>query len=73
MNIRNQIARLKQTAGDSQFSSNVRQISQLMDELSAEAVGGAAVTGEVSLLETFNASTSSVCPTPPPNNPKVTQ
>ncbi len=73
MNIRNQIARLKQTAGDSQFSSDVRQISQLMDELSAEAVGGAAVTGEVSLLEIFNASTSSVCPTPTPNNPKVTQ
>ena len=35
MNIRNQIARLKQNAGDSQFSSDVRQISQLMDELSA--------------------------------------
>lgn len=72
MNIRNQIARLKQTAGDSQFSSDVRQISQLMDELSAEAVGGAAI-GEVSLLEILNASSSSDRPTPIPNNPKVTQ
>ncbi|WP_243433052.1 MULTISPECIES: hypothetical protein [unclassified Pseudomonas] len=59
MNIRNQIARLKQAAGDSQFSSDVRQISQLMDELNAEAVGGAAAIGEVSLLDVFNASTSS--------------
>ncbi|WP_085730373.1 MULTISPECIES: hypothetical protein [unclassified Pseudomonas] len=73
MNIRNQIARLKQTAGDSQFSSDVRQISQLMDELSAEAVGGAAATGGASLLEIFNASSSSDRPTPIPNNPKVTQ
>ncbi|AZD50087.1 hypothetical protein [Pseudomonas chlororaphis] len=73
MNIRNQIARLKQTAGDSQFSNDVRQISQLMDELSAEAVGGAAASGEASLLEIFNASTSSDRPTPIPNNPKVTQ
>lgn len=73
MNIRNQIARLKQSAGDSQFSNDVRQISELMDELSAEAVGSASVTGEVSLLEIFNASTSFDCPTPPSNNPKVTQ
>ncbi|VVN26983.1 hypothetical protein PS684_04580 [Pseudomonas fluorescens] len=72
MNIRNQIARLKQAASDSQFSSDVRQISQLMDELSAEAVGGAA-TGEASLLEILNASSSSDRPTPIPNNPKVTQ
>ncbi|WP_247840370.1 hypothetical protein [Pseudomonas sp. MWU12-3103b] len=73
MNIRNQIARLKQTAGDSQFSNDVRQISQLMDELSAEAVGGAAASGKASLLEIFNASASSDRPTPIPNNPKVTQ
>jgi hypothetical protein len=72
MNIRNQIARLKQTAGDSQFSSDVRQISQLMDELSAEAVGGAAV-GETSLLEILNATTCSDRSTPIPKNPKVTQ
>jgi hypothetical protein len=58
MNIRNQIARLKQAAGDSQFSSDVRQISQLMDELSAESVGGAAAIGAVSFLDVFNASTS---------------
>jgi hypothetical protein len=73
MNIRNQIARLKQAAGDSQFSSDVRQISQLMDELSAEAVGGAAAIGEVSLLDVFNASTSSTALPLIPNNPKVTQ
>jgi hypothetical protein len=73
MNIRNQIARLKQTAGDSQFGSDVRQISQLMDELSAEVVGGATASGEASLLKLFNASTSSDHPTPIPNNPKVTQ
>lgn len=72
MNIRNQIARLKQTAGDCQFSNDVRQISQLMDELSAEAVGGAAV-GEMSLLEIFNASTPYDCPAPTPKNAKVTQ
>ncbi|OOH77583.1 hypothetical protein BOW65_21440 [Pseudomonas koreensis] len=73
MNIRNQIARLKQTAGDSQFSNDVWQISQLMDELNVEAVGGAVVTGKVSLLEIFNTSMSSDRPTPTPNNPKVTK
>ncbi|OFJ43313.1 hypothetical protein BJN42_21860 [Pseudomonas koreensis] len=73
MNIRNQIARLKQAAGDSQFSSDVRQISQLMDELSAEAVGGASATGEISLLDILNASKPSDRPTPIAKNPKVTQ
>ncbi|PYY71486.1 hypothetical protein CRX42_05910 [Pseudomonas jessenii] len=73
MNIRNQIARLKQSAGDSQFSNDVQQISQLMDELSAEAAGSGTATGETSLLEILNASTPSNCPTPIPNNPKVTQ
>ncbi|UVM34393.1 hypothetical protein [Pseudomonas sp. B21-019] len=73
MNIRNQIARLKQTAGNSQFSNDVRQISELMDELSAEAGGSSTATGETSLLEILNVSTSSDRPTPIPNNPKVTQ
>lgn len=73
MSIRNQIARLKQTVGDSQFSNDVRQIGQLMDELSAEAASSGAATGKTSLLEIFNASTPSDCPTPIPSNPKVTQ
>jgi len=64
MNIRNQIARLRFP-----FSNDVRQISQLMDELSAEAVGGAAAFGEASLLEILNASTSST-PYPYPKQSK---
>ncbi|AZD17391.1 hypothetical protein PUP66_23185 [Pseudomonas chlororaphis] len=70
MNIRNQIARLKQTAGSSQFSNDVRHISELMDELSAAAVGGGGVAREVSLLEIFEAP---IAPNQYPHIPKEAQ
>ncbi|WP_223543699.1 hypothetical protein [Pseudomonas sp. BF-B-28] len=70
MNIRNQIARLKQTAGSSQFSKNVRHISELMDELSTTTAGGACAAGEVSLLDIFEAATA---PNQNAHIPKETQ
>ncbi|WP_017529437.1 hypothetical protein [Pseudomonas fluorescens] len=41
MNIRSQVAKLRQQSGLTQFNRDVREISALMDELHAEAAGGA--------------------------------
>ncbi|NMX62792.1 MULTISPECIES: hypothetical protein [Pseudomonas] len=40
MNIRNQVAKLRQQSGLTQFNRDVREISALMDELHAAATGG---------------------------------
>ena len=40
MNIRNQVAKLRQQSGLTQFNRDVREISALMDELHAAAAGG---------------------------------
>ena len=50
MNIRNQILKLRQQTGLTQFNRNVRAISALMDELHAAATGGDA-QDNLSLLE----------------------
>jgi len=49
MNIRNQVAKLCQQSGLTQFNRDVREISALMDELHAAAGGG--TRENVSLLE----------------------
>jgi hypothetical protein len=51
MSVRSQIAKLKQQTSGVQFNNDVRNISDLMDQSSAAAAGGAGVRGEVSLLE----------------------
>jgi hypothetical protein len=51
MSVRSQIAKLKQQTGSVQFNNDVRNISDLMDELGAAAAGGGGIRGEVSLLE----------------------
>ncbi|WP_223496797.1 hypothetical protein [Pseudomonas sp. A-RE-26] len=50
MNIRNQVAKLRQQSGLTQFNRDVREISALMDELHAAAAGGG-TRENVSLLE----------------------
>ena len=50
MNIRSQVAKLRQQSGLTQFNRDVREISALMDELHAAAVGGGALEN-VSLLK----------------------
>lgn len=51
MSMRSQIARLRQQAGQSNFSGDVRQISDLIDQLSAEAAGGGPPQRKVTLQE----------------------
>jgi hypothetical protein len=51
MNSRSQLAKLRKDLGAVQTNDEVRAISRLMDELSAEAAGGSCIRGEVSLLE----------------------
>ena len=50
MNIRNQVAKLRQQSGLTQFNRDVREISALMDELHAAAAGGG-TQESVSLFE----------------------
>mgnify|MGYP001597344810 CR=1 FL=1 len=42
MSVRSELAKLRQKVGQPSFDSHVKAISDLMDELSAEAAGGAA-------------------------------
>ena len=72
MNIRNQILKLRQQTGLSQFNRNVRAISALMDELHAGAVGGHA-RENVSLLEILSDTPDQETAEPRPDNPKVTK
>ncbi|MGY1950143.1 hypothetical protein [Pseudomonas pergaminensis] len=50
MNIRSQVAKLRQQSGLTQFNRDVREISALMDELHEAAAGGG-TRENVSLLE----------------------
>ncbi|SDU85523.1 hypothetical protein [Pseudomonas mucidolens] len=50
MNIRNQVAKLRQQSGLTQFNRDVREISALMDELHVTETGGG-TRENVSLLE----------------------
>lgn len=72
MNIRNQILKLRQQTGLSQFNRNVRAISALMDELHARAVGGHAQEN-LSLLEILSETPDQEPAEPRPDNQKVTK
>ncbi|WP_028683168.1 hypothetical protein [Pseudomonas chlororaphis] len=51
MSVRTELAKLRQQARQVRADSDVKAISDLMDELAAEAAGGGPVRAEVSLLE----------------------
>ncbi|PFG25614.1 hypothetical protein ATH90_4496 [Pseudomonas lurida] len=71
MNIRSQVAKLRQQSGLTQFNRDVREISALMDELHAAAAGGGAQEN-VSLLQILSESSVQKPATPRPDNQKVT-
>ena len=72
MNIRNQILKLRQQTGLTQFNRNVRAISALMDELHAAAVGGH-TRDNVSRLAILNEPPDQNPAEPRPVNQKVTK
>lgn len=71
MNIRSQVAKLRQQSGVTQFKRDVREISALMDELHAAAAGGGA-RENVSLLQILSESSDQKPAAPRPDNQKVT-
>jgi hypothetical protein len=73
MSVRSQIAKLKQQTGNAQYNNDVRNISDLMDELSAAAAGGGGVRGEVSLLEILDEAPDQQWPNQGLHTQKVTQ
>lgn len=72
MNIRSQVAKLRQQSGLTQFNRDVREISALMDELHEAAAGGSA-REKVSLLQILSESSDQKPAEPWPDNQKVTQ
>ncbi|MBI6611601.1 hypothetical protein YA0729_02470 [Pseudomonas simiae] len=58
MNIRSQVAKLRQQTGTTQFNKDVRAISDLMDELAAEAAGGGESRKEDTLSAVFDGATA---------------
>ena len=58
MNIRSQVAKLRQQTGSTQFNRDVRAISDLMDELAAEAAGGGEARKEDTLSAVFDETTA---------------
>ena len=71
MNIRSQVAKLRQQSGLTQFNRDVREISALMDELHAAAAGGDA-RENVCLLQILSESSAQKPAAPRPDNQKVT-
>jgi len=71
MNIRSQVAKLRQQSGLTQFNRDVREISALMDELHEAAAGGGA-RENVSLLQILSESSDQKPAAPRPDNQKVT-
>lgn len=71
MNIRNQVAKLRQQSGLTQFNRDVREISALMDELHAAAAGGS-TQESVSLFEILSEASDQKKAEPRPDNQKVT-
>ena len=71
MNIRSQVAKLRQQSGLTQFNRDVREISALMDELHVAAAGGGA-RKNVSLLQILSESSDQKPAAPRPYNQKVT-
>jgi len=72
MNIRSQVAKLRQQSGLTQFNRDVREISALMDELHEAAAGGSA-RENVSLLQILSESSDQKPAEQWPDNQKVTQ
>lgn len=72
MNIRNQVAKLRQQSGLTQFNRDVREISALLDDLHAAAAGGG-TQESVSLFEILSESSDQKRAKPRPDNQKVTQ
>ncbi len=72
MNIRSQVAKLRQQSGLTQFNRDVREISALMDELHVAAAGGG-TRENVSLLEILREASDQEPAAPRPDNQKVTQ
>ena len=72
MNIRNQVAKLRQQSGLTQFNRDVREISALMDELHAAGAGGG-TQESVSLFEILSEASDQKTAEPRPDNQKVTQ
>ena len=58
MNIRSQCAKLRQQTDTTQFNSDARAISDLMDELAAEAAGGGEARKEDTLSAVFDETTA---------------
>ena len=57
MNIRNELAKLRQRANSAASEDVVRAISDLMDELAAEAAGGGESRKEDTLSAVFDQTT----------------
>ncbi len=72
MNIRSQVAKLRQQTGLTQFNRDVREISVLMDELHTATVGGG-TQENASLLEILSEAPNPKPAEPRPGNQKVTQ
>ncbi len=51
MNVKTELAKLRQQARQVSAESDVKAISDLMDELAAEAAGGGTLRSETTLLE----------------------
>lgn len=72
MNIRNQVAKLRQQSGLTQFNRDVREISALMDELHVAGAGGG-TRENASLLDILSETSDQKRAKPRPDNQKVTQ
>lgn len=58
MNVRSELAKLRQQAGQARTDGDVKAISDLMDELSAEAAGGGETRPQPSLQDAFDEALS---------------
>jgi hypothetical protein len=75
MSVGSQIAKLKQQTGSVQFHNDVRNISDLMDELGAAAagLGSGGIRRELSLLEILDEAPHQHWPNQGLHTEKVTQ
>ena len=65
MSVRTELEKLRQQARQVRADSDVKAISDLMDELSAEAAGGGPMRAEASLLEILEEMPNQHRPTRP--------
>jgi hypothetical protein len=59
MNVRNELAKLRQQTNQIHTNGDVKAISDLMDELSIEAAGGGVLRQQSSLQDVFDEASSS--------------